>query len=126
MHCKYSQTIEALFDISAYRLSRYHAFWVQTQTINDAKVIASALTPVLGEADTKMVMEKISSADVKKRLGTNSDKALADGAFGLPWFVATNEKGETDSYWGIDHMGQLVDFLELKRKEGGEGFRALL
>lgn len=89
-------------------------------------MISSALTPVLGEADTKSIIEKISSPDVKKRLGANSDKAMADGAFGLPWFVATNGKGETESFWGIDHMGQLVDFLELRRKEGGEGFRALL
>jgi 2-hydroxychromene-2-carboxylate isomerase len=48
----------------------------------------------------------------KELLAKNTDKALADGAFGLPWFVATNSKGETE------HLG-----LE-KPKTGG--WKALL
>lgn len=70
-------------------------------------------------------MGKIGDPEVKKMLGTNSDQAMADGAFGLPWFVAENAQGEKESYWGVDHMGQVVDFLGLNR--GSEpGLRAML
>lgn len=39
--------------------------------------------------------------------------------------VATNSKGKTEGFWGIDHMGQLCDHLRLERP-GGKGWRALL
>jgi hypothetical protein len=50
---------------------------------------------------------------------------MKDGAFGLPWFVCTNEKGEREEFWGVDHLGQLALFLELDRT-ADTGFRALL
>lgn len=67
----------------------------------------------------------MSSPEAKKQLTDNSDKAMADGAFGLPFFVATNSKGESDSFWGFDHLGQVADFLGLDRGEE-KAFRALL
>jgi hypothetical protein len=39
--------------------------------------------------------------------------------------VATNSRGEREKYWGVDHLGQLCDFLGLERP-GGKGWRALL
>jgi hypothetical protein len=38
---------------------------------------------------------------------------------------ATNAKGETEKYWGVDHMGQLCDHLGLERPSG-KGWKALL
>jgi hypothetical protein len=55
----------------------------------------------------------------------NTDKAFADGAFGLPWMVCTNTQGKTEGFWGVDHMGQVVQFLGLSKGKG-EGWRALL
>lgn len=54
----------------------------------------------------------------------NTDYALSEDAFGLPWFLATNEKGETEKYWGFDHLGQVIEHLGLKRMD--DGFRAML
>ena len=53
----------------------------------------------------------------------NTDRALEEGAFGLPWFVATNAKGETEGFWGFDHLGLVIEHLGLER--GGE-LKALL
>jgi hypothetical protein len=39
--------------------------------------------------------------------------------------AATNAKGETENYWGVDHMGQLCDHLGLERPSG-KGWKALL
>lgn len=61
----------------------------------------------------------------KKVLGENTDKALADGAFGLPWFVCVNEKGEKEGFWGVDHIGQVCVFLGLEKPKQG-GWKAVL
>jgi hypothetical protein len=53
--------------------------------------------------------------------------------WGMLWFwanvcvcvPATNSKGETEGFWGVDHMGQLADFLGLERP-AGKGWKALL
>ncbi len=73
----------------------YQAFWVEGKTIGKPEVFGPVLNAVLGETDTKTILEKVGSPEAKKRLSENSDLAMAEGAFGLPWFVATNSKGET-------------------------------
>lgn len=61
----------------------------------------------------------------KEVLAKNTDQALADGAFGLPWFVATNAKEETESFWGVDHFGQVAAHLGIEKPKVG-GWKALL
>jgi 2-hydroxychromene-2-carboxylate isomerase len=46
--------------------------------------------------------------------------AFKEGAFGLPWFVATNKEGVTEKYWGFDHLGMVVDHLGLDRGQATE------
>ena len=68
---------------------------------------------------------QITQPEVKALLSANTDRAFKAGAFGLPWFECTNAAGEQQGFWGIDHLGQVVDFLGLERgKEAG--FKALL
>lgn len=61
----------------------------------------------------------------KKILAENTEKAFADGAFGLPWMVCTTATGQKEGFWGVDHLGQVVQFLGLKRPQEG-GWKALL
>jgi hypothetical protein len=39
--------------------------------------------------------------------------------------TATNAEGKTEGYWGFDHLGQVVDHLDLKRPKDG-GWKAML
>lgn len=39
------------------------------------------------EAEAKKVLEASKGEEAKKRLSGNTDRAFAEGAFGLPWFV---------------------------------------
>ncbi|KAF2034723.1 HCCA isomerase/glutathione S-transferase kappa [Setomelanomma holmii] len=82
-------------------------------------------TIVGSDEEARKVIERTKTDEVKKLLTANTNQAFKDGAFGLPWFVATNSKGETETYWGVDHMGQLCDHLGLERPTG-KGWRALL
>lgn len=103
----------------------YKAFWVERKTIGKVEVIAEALGPVLGEQGTKAVLEGIKSDEVKKALMANTKVCFDEGGFGLPWFVAENAKGEKEGFWGVDHMGQLLEFLGVEVPQG-KGYKSLL
>lgn len=62
----------------------------------------------------------------KKQLIENTDRAFAEGAFGLPWMVCENSEGKKEGFWGVDHLGQVVEFLGLDRTKGGKGWKAVL
>ncbi|KAG2420782.1 hypothetical protein HFD88_000396 [Aspergillus terreus] len=109
-------TIEAL----------YYSFWVQGNAkIGQPEGFGPVLESVLGPTDAQEVLKAINQADTKAILSANTDRAFKAGAFGIPWFECTNSKGETEGFWGIDHLGQVVDFLGLDRRLDS-GFRAVL
>jgi len=102
-----------------------HALWVEGKTVNKPDVIAPALQKVFSEEEVKTIMRQAGEAEAKKRLNDNGAKALESGAFGLPWFVAENSEGKVETFWGVDHLGQVLEHLGLDRKKE-EGFRSLL
>ncbi|KAJ5247868.1 hypothetical protein N7468_002851 [Penicillium chermesinum] len=69
--------------------------------------------------------DQVGQAHVKSLLTSNTERAFKDGAFGLPWFVCTNVNNKTEGFWGVDHIGQVADFLGLDRSHNA-GFRASL
>lgn len=101
-------------------------FWVKWNDPTKPENLLAIVTTVLGsEEEAQKVIASTKSDEVKKALASNTDKAFKDGAFGLPWFVATNSQGATEGFWGVDHMGQLADHLGLERPTG-KGWRSLL
>lgn len=123
--------------------SLYRAFWVDgnSKTANP-DVFIPILERVLGKGETQEIIQAVcqihtipiefvlikwqsSQPDVKSLLGANTDRAFKSGAFGLPWFECTNSRGQTEGFWGIDHLGQVADFLGLDRS-ADKGFRAVL
>ncbi|KAF2657368.1 HCCA isomerase/glutathione S-transferase kappa [Lophiostoma macrostomum CBS 122681] len=104
----------------------YHNFWVHyAEPSKPENLLAIVRTVVGSNEEAEKVVQASKGDEVKKKLSENTQKSFDAGAFGLPWFVATNSKGETESYWGVDHMGQLCDHLGLERP-GDKGWRALL
>jgi len=81
------------------------------------------LSKVLGEADAKKMMD---SAEAKKKLAEANEEALGKGAFGVPYFVATDAEGKEEAYWGFDHLGQVMAHLGLEKEGLGHGARAML
>ncbi|KAF2710557.1 thioredoxin-like protein [Pleomassaria siparia CBS 279.74] len=104
----------------------FQNFWVHyTEPTKPENLLALVSTIVGGEEEAKKVLESSKGDEAKKKLAANTELSFKDGAFGLPWFVATSSKGETEGFWGVDHMGQLCDFLELDRPKT-RGWKALL
>lgn len=102
----------------------YDDYWVNHQETNDPQVLQQLLERVLGRDGTTKVTA-IAPTDGKAALLRNTDAAFAAGAFGLPWLVCTTVNGETESFWGVDHLGQVASFLGLQRPSTG-AWRALL
>jgi len=102
----------------------YQAYWVEHQKTQEKEVLVEVLTSVLGAEETAKILEMVPK-EGKELLGKNTDKALADGAFGLPWFVATNAKGEKEAFWGVDHLAQVTEHLGFEKPKTG-GWKSLL
>lgn len=51
--------------------------------------------------------------EAKAMLDGSTQKVCTSGAFGLPWFECIDAQGAKESFWGIDHLGRLADFLQL-------------
>lgn len=112
---KLTKAMDALFE----------AMWTQHANVQDAGTVVEILEKAIGRQDAEAAMKGVQETEVKKQLSTNTNLSFEDGAFGLPWFRCTNSKGETEGLWGVDHLGQVVDFLGLERP-GDRGWRALL
>lgn len=106
----------------------YQLWWVEGQNIGEVNVVAKGLVTVFGEAKAKEILETVKTAEGKKRLNENTGRALEAGAFGVPFFVATNADGKEEVFFGVDRLGMVVDFLGLGRgkSESAGGLRALL
>jgi len=103
----------------------YDTLWVQRKTVGKPDVIAEALRSVFTQDEVKSVLEGMKGDAATKALPENTNKAFEDGAFGVPCFVATNVKGETQGFWGVYHIGQVLHFLGIERGESN-GLKALL
>ncbi|KAK2827809.1 hypothetical protein FQN49_007324 [Arthroderma sp. PD_2] len=104
----------------------YHSLWVKSDSaVGKPEGYMPVLESVIGKDAAAKVAEKATTAEIKKTLVSNTERALESGAFGLPWIECTNSQGETESFFGVDHLGQVVAFLNLDGTLG-KGFKALL
>ncbi|QIX01294.1 hypothetical protein AMS68_006811 [Peltaster fructicola] len=110
--------------LSAAFVELYNALWLDLKPVGKAEVFAQYLNRIFSESEVKEIVEMSSQPEIKKQLVDNTDYALKEGCFGLPYYIATNVKGESEAFWGFDHLGQVIDHLGLERQ--GEGFRAML
>ncbi|KAL2057143.1 hypothetical protein ABVK25_002882 [Lepraria finkii] len=107
----------------------YHMLFVERREIHTLELLGPVFSKILGERPAKEILTKATSDEVKKLLSTKTNEALEEGAFGLPWFVATNAKGENECYWGFDHIAQVTNHLGLEKPKPDNsegGWRAML
>lgn len=65
------------------------------------------------EAECAKLMSAINTQAVKDQLKTNTDEAVAKGAFGAPFAVARRASGEEHTFFGQDRMQPMLFFLGL-------------
>lgn len=104
----------------------YEAYWVQGRVITDKDVVSDVLGKIAGgdEAEVARIVE-VAGGEGKQMLLRNTDLAFAEGAFGLPWMVCENDRGEKEGFWGVDHLGCVLDFMGLEKPRTG-AWKAML
>ena len=108
----------------------YETSFVKRKDVHSLAAVEPILANLLGQSAAKDIVSKATSPEIKKTLSDNTDEALSSGAFGLPWYKATNAKGQEECYWGFDHIGQVCDHLGLQRPQPGSvgegGWKSML
>ncbi|KAF5870399.1 putative glutathione s-transferase kappa [Botrytis fragariae] len=102
----------------------YEMYWVEGKNISGPGVLEEVLKDVIGEEKKELVLKEVAGKG-KEAVVKNNERAIREGAFGLPWMVCTNSAGETAGFWGVDHLAQVVDFLGLERTKN-RAWKALL
>lgn len=69
------------------------------ETISEKSVWGEALEETLGKEEGGKMAKLAGEKEAKDLLKRNTDLALKEGAFGLPWMVCHNERGEREAYW---------------------------
>ncbi|RAL08928.1 putative 2-hydroxychromene-2-carboxylate isomerase [Aspergillus homomorphus CBS 101889] len=105
----------------------FRTFWVEGDgRIGEPACFVPVLEAVLGKEVAARVVEIMGTPEIKAQLAANTDRAFKAGAFGVPWLECTNAQGKTEGFFGVDHLGQVVDFLGLERGLDRGLMRALL
>lgn len=107
----------------------WHEMFVERTPVQEPGQLRRILAGALGgeaEADRILAAASSDSDDGgKKTLTRNTSAAFDTGAFGLPWLVCTRPDGETDAFWGVDHLAQVATFLGVEKPSTG-AWKALL
>lgn len=112
--------------VDEYMTALCKKFWIDLEPVSKPEVFGRVLAEVLGSEELAgEVLRKTGEAEAKELLKTNTDAAFESGSFGAPWFEAVNSEGETRGFWGINHLGLLIEFLGLERGND-RAFRSLL
>ncbi|KAH8895187.1 thioredoxin-like protein [Thozetella sp. PMI_491] len=91
----------------------YHAFWVEKQGMQAPEVYEPVLHKSLDGELAARIIQLSRTNEMQKLVRKNTEEAIASGACGLPWIVATDGNGNQDVFWGFDHLGLVTSFLGL-------------
>ncbi|KGO70278.1 Major facilitator superfamily domain, general substrate transporter [Penicillium italicum] len=104
----------------------YRGFWEDGNSdVLTQSGFAAIFESELGAENAKQILDESKGTEAKAILDGNTQQVFTSGAFGLPWFDCIDAQGTKESFWGIDHLGRLVDFLQLDPSLD-KAFRVLL
>jgi 2-hydroxychromene-2-carboxylate isomerase len=83
----------------------YRAYFVDDRNIGDAAVVAQ-IASELG-VDSAALSEAIAGAEIKERLKSGIEQAMARGVFGSPFIIVDGEP-----FWGFDRFDQIEALLK--------------
>ena|SRR5947207_633467 len=78
------------------------AMWKEQMNLENPEKMKKALLRHFSPVQVKEIMEEANNPKYKQKLLDNTKIALEAGAFGCPWFAVTNNKGDTEPFFGSD------------------------
>ena len=131
------RTLAAMLEIDCGRQDRlvcaldalWQEFFVKHTATHEPSELKRVLEGAIGGSESiNEILTRASSDEEwggKKALKRHTDDAFENGAFGVPWMICTRADGKTESFFGVDHLGQVAAFLGLE-KPTASGWKALL
>jgi glutathione S-transferase kappa 1 len=92
-------------------LEIFRGMWEDGLDVSKPDLLAQVLSKHFGEGEVKDILEKANSAPYKQQLNDNTKKALDLGAYGCPWHVLRNSKGEEEPFFGSDRCVPAASLL---------------
>jgi len=81
----------------------FDATWAESRDVGSAEVVAE----ICAEVGVPDVLARIEDPAIKQRLRDESQRAVAEGVFGVPTMIVGGEL-----FWGTDSIPHLVRYLE--------------
>jgi glutathione S-transferase kappa 1 len=94
-------------------LELWVATWVDHLNIGDPKDLASVLGRHFPAEEVKAILQASADPKWKAQLSSNTEDALAKGAYGAPWMWVRNSKGEEEPFFGSDRFHYMWDYLDI-------------
>ncbi|KAF9582986.1 hypothetical protein BGW38_010482 [Lunasporangiospora selenospora] len=91
-------------------------YFVHGRNISKAEIIKNAITPILGEntAEADKYLQLANQPEIKQIFKTNTDEAIARGAFGTPTFIVkTGPNAKEMLFFGSDRFETISAILGL-------------
>jgi len=82
----------------------FRAYWIDGRDVSDLAVVQE-IAAGLG-VDREALTEAMGKPEIKERLKTETDGAIAKGMFGAPYMIVDGEP-----FWGADRLPQLEKWL---------------
>ncbi|RPA97512.1 thioredoxin-like protein [Choiromyces venosus 120613-1] len=96
--------------IEAFRLL-WVSLWEQNKDISQEAQLAETWSGLFKEEELKRIIEATGKEEYKDALMENTNEAVQNGAFGVPWSVVRNAKGEETRFFGSDRFHFMWEFL---------------
>jgi glutathione S-transferase kappa 1 len=85
--------------------------WKRHSDLSKPGEMKNCLSLHFDSQEVDQIMQAANSAPVKEKLLASTDRALAVGAYGCPWFEVTNQEGVKEPFFGSDRFHYMWDFL---------------
>jgi glutathione S-transferase kappa 1 len=80
----------------------WKAMWERHSDISKPEEMKACLALHFTPQQVEEIMQAANSSPVKSKLLSVTDRALASGAYGCPWFEVTNARGRKEPFFGSD------------------------
>jgi glutathione S-transferase kappa 1 len=80
----------------------WKAMWERHSDISKPDEMKACLALQFTPQQVEEIMQAANSSLVKAKLLSVTDRALASGAYGCPWFEVTNAQGQKEPFFGSD------------------------
>ncbi|KAF2467221.1 glutathione S-transferase kappa 1 [Lindgomyces ingoldianus] len=95
----------------------FSEMWENGIDVSKPELMAKVLSKRYTDPQVREILENANNTEYKQKLNDNTKEALDRGAFGCPWYVVKNSKGDEEPFFGSDRFHFMWEYLGLPFKD---------